>query len=93
MFLISAPGPPSGLKLKAEKMHIKVNGKAKWRYTATWEVHTIKHFLRTCTHIFGIIDYIVLPTLLMLLPKLLLMSEIHEYQLFFTRDHTFIVIT
>jgi len=72
MFLILAPGPPSGIKLEAEKMHITVKGKKKWRYTATWEVCKIKHILRTCTHIFGIIDYIVLLTLLMLLQKIVI---------------------
>jgi len=72
MFLILAPGPPSGIKLQAETMHITVNGIKKWRYTATWEVHNIKHILRTCAHIFGIIDYIVLLTLLMLLQKMVI---------------------
>jgi len=54
MFLILAPGPPPGIELEAEKRHITVNGIKKWRYTATWEVHNMKHFLRTCVlHIFG----------------------------------------
>jgi len=92
MFLISAPGPPSGITLEAEKMHITVNGKKKWRCTATWEVHNIKLILRTCAHILGIFDYIVLLTLLMLLPKLLLMLKIKKYQLFLTRNYTLIVI-
>jgi len=93
MFLILAPGPPSGIKLEAETMHITVNGKKKWRYTATWEVRNIKHILRTCAHILGIIDYIVLLTPLMLLPKMLLMLKTHKCQLFLTRNHTLIVIT
>jgi len=50
-FLILAPGPPSGIKLQAETMHITVNGIKELRYTATWEVHNIKHFLKTCTHL------------------------------------------
>jgi len=93
ILLILAPGPPSDIKLEAEKIHITVNGKKEWRYTATWKVRKTKHILRTCAHILGIIDYIVLLTLLMLLPKLLLMLKTQKYQLFLTRNHTFMVIT
>jgi len=72
MFLILAPGPPPGIKIEAETMPVIVNGKNKWRYTATWEVCKVKHFLRTCAHILDIIDYIVLLTPLMLLQKMVI---------------------